>query len=421
MRTAFSAGSPSIALGSREPNDWPSVHLSDVCNHDIQIVDPRKHPEQPFRYIDIASVDNKLKRITEPRTLFGKEAPSRARQRIMTGDVLVATTRPNLNAVAQVPAELNDGIASTGFCVLRPAKCLDSDYLFAFVRSNSFNKSLSDLVKGALYPAVSDNQVFAQCLSLPPLPVQRRIAAHIKAQLEEVDKARTALQAQIAAANALPTASLRAVFGDPAYSGAGAAQVTLGEILTLRKEVIHPRDRPTDHATFVGLEHVESRTGARLGAVELDLSALTGRKPRFYKGDIVYGYLRPYLNKVWLADFDGVCSVDQYVYTVDRTRADAEFVSWFMRSPRYLSLAPVAETPGQLPRIRTQEVAQVPLRLPALAVQHSLAARLRAEFAGATELRQSLSARLATLDQFPAALLRQVFGQTPQAAENLHS
>ena len=37
------------------------------------------------------------------------------------------------------------------------------------------------------------------------------------------------------------------------------------------------------------------------------MSKLTGRKPKFYKGDIVYGYLRPYLNKVWIAEFDGLC------------------------------------------------------------------------------------------------------------------
>ena len=33
-----------------------------------------------------------------------------------------------------------------------------------------------------------------------------------------------------------------------------------------------------------------------------DSTWCTGRKPKFYTGDIVYGYLRPYLNKVWVAD-----------------------------------------------------------------------------------------------------------------------
>ena len=100
------------------------------------------------------------------------------------------------------------------------------------------------------------------------------------------------------------------------------------------------------------------------------MANLTGRKPRFYEGDIVYGYLRPYLNKVWVAEFDGLCSVDQYVYKVDTIKADTVFIAWFLRSPVYLQRAPIKTTPGQLPRIRTEEVALVELNLPPLSEQH---------------------------------------------------
>ena len=43
------------------------------------------------------------------------------------------------------------------------------------------------------------------------------------------------------------------------------------------------------------------------------LESVKGRKFRFRPGDVVYGYLRPYQNKVWVADRHGLCSVDQYV------------------------------------------------------------------------------------------------------------
>jgi type I restriction enzyme S subunit len=150
----------------------------------------------------------------------------------------------------------------------------------------------------------------------------------------------------------------------------------LGDVLRLRKDVVHPREKPRGRATFVGLEHIESDTGRRLGSVELEMAELTGRKPRFYTGDIVYGYLRPYLNKVWIAQFDGLCSVDQYVYEVDRSAADLSYIAHFMRSPAYLSSAPVEAGPGQLPRIRIEEVAAVPLALPPLAEQRRIAALL---------------------------------------------
>lgn len=161
---------------------------------------------------------------------------------------------------------------------------------------------------------------------------------------------------------------------------------------------------------FVGLEHIESLTGQRIGSLPVEMSQLTGRKPRVYRGDIVYGYLRPYLNKVWVAEFDGLCSVDQYVYEVKRDQAETHFVAWFMRSPAYLERAPIDQTPGQLPRIRTEEVASVEINLPPRAEQKSVVGRIQSEFAQTAQLRGSLSARLAALDHLPAALLRKAFG-----------
>ena len=160
---------------------------------------------------------------------------------------------------------------------------------------------------------------------------------------------------------------------------------------------------------FVGLEHVQSLTGERIGSLPVEMSQLTGRKPRFYTGDIVYGYLRPYLNKLWVAEFDGLCSVDQYVYEVNREKADTGFIAWFMRSPVYLEHAPVDASPGQLPRIRTEEVASVEINLPPLNQQRALVAQIENEFTETTALKQTLSARFAALDHMPAALLREAF------------
>jgi type I restriction enzyme S subunit len=114
--------------------------------------------------------------------------------------------------------------------------------------------------------------------------------------------------------------------------------VTLREVLVPRNDIAHPRDHPTGAATFVGLEHIEPNTGRRIGSLSITLEKLTGRKARFFNGDIVYGYLRPYLNKVWIADFDGFCSVDQYVFTV-RDDFDVRFVAAFLRSPTFLERA----------------------------------------------------------------------------------
>lgn len=254
---------------------------------------------------------------------------------------------------------------------------------------------------------VKRGEVESLPIPLPPLPEQRRIAALLTEQMAQVDKARAAAEAQLQAAQELPAACLRDVFGGEEAQRWPLRR--LGDVLVLRKEIVHPRDNPSGPAVFVGLEHIESGTGLRTGGVPVEMSDLSGRKPRFYSGDIVYGYLRPYLNKVWLADFDGLCSVDQYVYDVHRAKALPEFVAAFMRSPIYIERAPVEETPGQLPRIRTEEVATVPAGLPDLATQQAMVTRLGALSTSARSATTALRSQLASINELPAALLRQAF------------
>lgn len=141
-----------VARGNVLPDGWRWARLGDVSSM-IETRDPRREPGNTFKYVDITSVDNVDKRIVEAREIIGKDAPSRARQVIRAGDVIVSTTRPNLNAIALVPIELENQICSTGFCVLRPTDELGSPFLFAFVQTPEFVNGLSESVKGALYPA----------------------------------------------------------------------------------------------------------------------------------------------------------------------------------------------------------------------------------------------------------------------------
>lgn len=143
----------------------------------ISTWNPSRDPAAEFAYIDLSSVDNATKKVTGARSTIGAEAPSRARQAVAAGDVLVSTVRPNLNAVAVVPPELDGATASTGFTVLRPAAELDGRYLFHWVRSPAFINEMVRKATGASYPAVSDRLIKESKIPAPLLSEQRRITA----------------------------------------------------------------------------------------------------------------------------------------------------------------------------------------------------------------------------------------------------
>ncbi len=148
---------------------------------------------EEFKYIDIGSVNRDTKRIETPQQLLGKNAPSRARKHVKAGDVLVSMTRPNLNAVALVPNELDGQIASTGFDVLRASSGIESRWISYLVRTSAFVDAMSELVQGALYPAVRPRDIRGFEAPLAPFPEQKRITDKLDAVLARVDACRDRL------------------------------------------------------------------------------------------------------------------------------------------------------------------------------------------------------------------------------------
>jgi len=190
----------------------------------------------------------------------------------------------------------------------------------------------------------------------------------------------------------------------------------LGDLLDFRNDIVHPKDEPTGSALFVGLEHIERDTGVRIGSERINLHEMTGRRARFRTGDIVYGYLRPYLNKVWIAEFDGICSVDQYVFKV-RPKVDRNYIARFLRSAEFLKTAPIGSAPGQLPRIRSGEIAATPIPLPPLDEQRRIAAILD----NADALRRKRKRALDLLDGLTQSIFLEMFGDPAKNTHGLQS
>ena len=151
-------------------------------------------PTSDFLYVDISSIDRETKKITAAKNLTLSQAPSRARQVLKSGDVLVSMTRPNLNAVALVPKSLEGAIGSTGFHVLR-SKWLKPEFLFALVQTDDFIEAMCDLVQGALYPAVRPKDISAHQFTFESLAQQTRIVEKLEELLSDLDAGVSELKA----------------------------------------------------------------------------------------------------------------------------------------------------------------------------------------------------------------------------------
>ncbi|MBP6479598.1 MAG: restriction endonuclease subunit S [Pseudomonadales bacterium] len=166
------------------------VHVAQLSDCTAPRIDQGGAPDAgEFTYIDIGSIDSEEKRIREPKILTVDAAPSRAKQRLKAGDVLVSMTRPNLNAVAIVPREYDGAVASTGFHVLRATEGTDPLWLYYAVQTQAFISTMCGLVQGALYPAVRPRDIRAFAIPHPPRNRQKLIVAEIEKQFSRLDEA----------------------------------------------------------------------------------------------------------------------------------------------------------------------------------------------------------------------------------------
>lgn len=189
---------------------------------------PRRAADGEITYIDIASVSNEQKEIINEKQVLGSEAPSRARQIIHHGDILVSTVEPNLNTVAFVPEHLDGATASTGFCVLRPIKKqLDNRYLFYWVRSPKFIASIHKYAKGQCYLAVSDTIIKSSEIPLPSLAEQKRIAT-ILSQADDLHRCRGSAIEKL---YPLSLSIFYDMFGDPRYNNKHLEMAPLADIV----------------------------------------------------------------------------------------------------------------------------------------------------------------------------------------------
>ena len=109
--------------------------------------------------------------------------------------------------------------------------------------------------------------------------------------------------------------------------------LTLGEVLDVENLAIVPESGVS--YKYLGLEHIEQQTGRILDPPETDGSSIQSQKYLFTPSHVLYGKLRPNLNKVAIPDFAGVCSTDILPLAV-RRNALPEYVAFFLRSPDFV-------------------------------------------------------------------------------------
>ena len=172
--------------GVTHPVGWSSKRLKYLATYNDEVLAENTDDDQEIDYLEISGVS--LSRGIEQveRMTFG-QAPSRARRKVRSGDVLISTVRTYLRAIAKVDEASPDLIASTGFCVVRPHDGVDSGFIGWAAKSEPFVSEVVARSVGVSYPAINASELVRIEIPLPPLDTQRRIARFLDEKTARID------------------------------------------------------------------------------------------------------------------------------------------------------------------------------------------------------------------------------------------
>lgn len=138
----------------------------------------------------------------------------------------------------------------------------------------------------------------------------------------------------------------------------GQRKIKLGELLIPKKNQSafpHQRER------YLGMEHVDS--GAMVSARYGKSDVAKANTFIFDNGDLLYGKLRPYLDKCVIANFDGVCSTEILVYSI-KNGYSKELILFHMHSPSFLNYVTNRGYGTKMPRVSHEIVSDFSISMP---------------------------------------------------------
>jgi type I restriction enzyme S subunit len=130
---------------------------------------------------------------------------------------------------------------------------------------------------------------------------------------------------------------------------------------------------------YVGLEHIESNTGRFIGS--LDPQPAKSSTFRFSREHVLYGRLRPYLNKAIAPDFEGHCSTEIFPIKPSPSVSRAYLLYWLLADETMERINGTC-TGARMPRADMKEVLHFEFPVPPLAEQQRIVGVLDEAFAG---------------------------------------
>lgn len=284
------------------------------------------------------------------------------------------------DVILSIRATLGRPIFSDGvYCLGRGVAGVSSNYLSKeFIRYYyiCFESVLYSNATGTTFLQVTGSVLNKMLIPLPPINEQQRIVNRIESLFTKLDKAKELIENTLAQFEQNKMAILHKAFtGELTAKWRKENNIDLSswkkcelkEVFKVVKDKYNPQTE-NQIVNYIGLENIETSKGI---ISKNNSSEVKSIKTKFKKDDVLYGKLRPYLNKHDVVNFDGICSTDILVFRFNDINT-AKYINYYFNLPMFIQYAVENSSGINLPRVSEKTISKYKISLPTIEEQQEI-------------------------------------------------
>jgi len=370
---------------SKLPEKWITEKLGNISELFVPMRDKPKKFDGNTPWLRIEDLDGKYAIDSKSNQRVSEKTILDMKLRVYPIGTVLCSCSATIGLCAITKNKL---ITNQTFIGINPVDILYNEFLYYFLLSQT--NYLKKIGTGITIKYISRKKFENFPIPLPPLNEQKKIVKKIETLFSNLDNTKILIENIYFQLKQYQNVLLKsALSGDlskhwreenlkfTVNKDVNEAKIpdpsfewkwfSFGEIIEPSKEKFEPKENK--NRIFIGLEHIEKHTGKIVG--NGNSTNMRSTKTIFNKNNVLYGRLRPYLNKVCVPDFDGVCSTDILVFQ-ENNYILSKFLSYLLQENNFVRFANKNMSGVNHPRISFDKISKFKINLPSIEEQKEI-------------------------------------------------
>ncbi|MCT7638884.1 restriction endonuclease subunit S [Aliarcobacter butzleri] len=275
---------------------------------------------------------------------------------------LLFTNRGIIGQVGIVPDKYIGANINAQIVRINSGNKFTNKYLMYCFLKQELKNQMTKLETGSTLKQLPIRQLKKLNIPIPPLEQQEKIVKVLDLTSNLIEKQKELLEKY----DLFLKSKFIEMFGDPILNPMGWKVVSFNKLATIKTKSIKAEDITNE--IYIGLDCIEKDTGKLLFSYNSENEEVKSNKYIFTSNMLLYGKLRPYLNKVLLPKFDGICSTDILPIEPIKSKSTKEYLAYFLRNSYIVEILSNSVSGANLPRVSLQiikelKIMEVPIEL----------------------------------------------------------